>query len=384
MSLNKPIKLAVNTTSLLSPLTGIGRYTHHLCKYFQKSNDVELLMFYGHDWTSAMREQPVKNIVSIKNKIKKFIPYSYSLMRTLQNRRFKKRTNLNDLDIYHDPNYLLFDFPGKKIITVHDLSFKRFPDAHPLERIRALDRYFPKSLEQADAIITDSYFSARELVEIYSVDTNKVYPIHLGVEKRFKPRSYQESLETLSKYQLEYCKYILVVGTLEPRKNLSQALLSYSALPDEVRATYPLVITGMKGWGTSDLESQMKPLIEKGQLRLTGYVPDEDLPYLYSGAKVFLYPSLYEGFGLPPLEAMASGVPVITSNQASLPEVVGNAGIQVFPGDTIGLQTALLSLLESPDRCQELIQLGLEQASKFTWERCAEETLAVYKSVLAE
>jgi len=378
------IKLVINATSLLSPLTGIGRYTYHLCKYFEKSNEVDVSFFYGKGWSKLVRENPVQNIGKIKAVIKKVIPLSYNLSRIIQGIRFQRMLKVCQPDIYHDPNYLLYDFSGKKIITVHDVSFIRYPEAHPRERILVMEQFFPKALEQADAIITDSVFSANELMACFSVDASKVFPIYLGVEEVFHQRSAVETSNVLSRYKLNYQKYVLVVGTLEPRKNLGQVIKAFQRLPDNLKADYPLVIIGMKGWGTDEIEQEMAPLVKSGQLKLLGYIPDDDLPSLYAAAKVFVYPSLYEGFGLPPLEAMASGVPVITSNQASLPEVVGDAGIQVSPDDVDELKRQLILVLESKLKCDAMIELGLKQAKKFTWEKCALETLEIYKNVLGK
>jgi len=378
------IKLVINATSLLSPLTGIGRYTYHLCKYFEKSSEVDVSFFYGKGWSKLVRENPVQNIGKIKAVIKKVIPLSYNLSRIIQGIRFQRMLKVCQPDIYHDPNYLLYDFSGKKIITVHDVSFIRYPEAHPRERILVMEQFFPKALEQADAIITDSVFSANELMACFSVDASKVFPIYLGVEEVFHQRSAVETSNVLSRYKLNYQKYVLVVGTLEPRKNLGQVIKAFQRLPDNLKADYPLVIIGMKGWGTDEIEQEMAPLVKSGQLKLLGYIPDDDLPSLYAAAKVFVYPSLYEGFGLPPLEAMASGVPVITSNQASLPEVVGDAGIQVSPDDVDELKRQLILVLESKLKCDAMIELGLKQAKKFTWEKCALETLEIYKNVLGK
>ncbi len=378
------IKLVINATSLLSPLTGIGKYTYHLCKHFEKSKEIDVSFFYGKDWSKLIREKPVQNIGIIKSVIKKVIPFSYNLSRYIQNTRFKSIFKQYQVDIYHDPNCLLYEFSGKKIITVHDLSFFRYPEVHPHERIKMMEEFFPKSLEQADAIITDSVFSANELMDCFSVDSAKIFPIYLGVEDVFHQRGEAETLTILQRYELEYQKYILVVGTLEPRKNLGQVIKAFQMLPANLKADYPLVIIGMKGWGTDEIEQEMAPLVKSEQLKLLGYVSDDDLPFLYAAAKVFVYPSLYEGFGLPPLEAMASGVPVLTSNQASIPEVVGEAGIQVSPDDVEELKKQLTLVLQNKDKCEVMVELGLIQAKKFTWDKCVEETIEVYKTVLGK
>jgi alpha-1,3-rhamnosyl/mannosyltransferase len=171
---------------------------------------------------------------------------------------------------------------------------------------------------------------------------------------------------------------MLSVGTLEPRKNLARCIAAFASLPQALRAACPLVIAGGAGWGEA-LPPSAQSLVAAGELRLTGYVDASVLPYLYGGARLLAYPSIYEGFGLPPLEAMACGVPVIASNLSSLPEVVGDAGLLVDPADERAIAEAMRTLLEDPERASALARAGLERARGFSWRRCAEETLAVYR-----
>jgi alpha-1,3-rhamnosyl/mannosyltransferase len=187
----------------------------------------------------------------------------------------------------------------------------------------------------------------------------------------------------LQEYKLQYGRYLLAVSTLEPRKNLSAVLAAFAQLPQKTRQQYPLVIVGMRGWGEGLVSAGLRQMIANGEVRLTGYVPQADLPILYAGARLFVYPSLYEGFGLPPLEAMACGVPVIVSDRASLPEVVGNAGIMVDPLDDRHLAQRMLELIEDDARHRSLSLAGRQRAQKFGWRHCAEQTMAVYAKVLA-
>jgi len=376
-----PIKLAINTTSLLSPLTGIGQYTYYLCKQFLDDPDIDPSFFYGTRWNNEVREAPVQGIDHGKKLIKRFIPDAYKLKDWLQKRTFSRGQGAHDFDLYHEPNYLPLSYKHRLVLTVHDVSFIRYPEAHPIERIRALER-FPEAVEKADAIITDSNFTARELIDCLPVDSAKVVPIHLGVTAAYHPRSEQEVLPCMQRYGLDYQRYILVVGTLEPRKNLKLVLDAYRSMPRNIQQQYPLAVIGMKGWGTDQIDKDMETLIRSGDLRLLGYVPTEDMPLLYAAAKLFVYPSMYEGFGLPPLEAMASGVPVITSNCASLPEVVGQAGVQVDALDVGRLREVVCNVLENREQANTMIGKGILQAESFTWEKCAAETVDVYKRVL--
>jgi len=273
-------------------------------------------------------------------------------------------------------------FDGPTVVTVHDLSWIRYPETHPAERVSAMNRYFEAGLRQASAIITDADSVKRELVQTFGLSPDFVTSIALGVDTMFAPQSAEQTQLARDKHGLGHGRYLLAVGTLEPRKNLSTALLAYQRLPASLRTQFPLVIVGMKGWHTSALERQMAPLVQAGQVRQLGYVSRPDLVSLMSGARALVYPSIYEGFGLPPLEAMACGTPVICSNASSLPEVVGDAGLMVDVLDDVALGAAMQLLLQDEGLWQGLQQKSLLRAQGFTWRACADKTLKVYESVL--
>ena len=196
--------------------------------------------------------------------------------------------------------------------------------------------------------------------------------VHPAVDHNiYKPRSRQETDTIKKKYSING-SYILYAGTLEPRKNILGILNAYEVLPDSLKNNLHLVLAGGKGWKAEEISSKLHQLISSGEKIIhTGYVPDEDLPPLYSGASLFVYPSFYEGFGMPPLEAMACGVPVITSNNSSLPEVVSDAGIVIDANDTEELTKNIEKILRNPKLAKDLAKKGLEQAKKFTWENSA-------------
>jgi alpha-1,3-rhamnosyl/mannosyltransferase len=208
-------------------------------------------------------------------------------------------------------------------------------------------------------------------------DARSVGPRPLGADV-FHPRSQSELTEKLSGYGLEYGRYLLVVATLEPRKNLLRLLQAYSSLDNSVRNRYPLVIAGAKGWLTDQLEKLLVSLESSGQIKRLGYIAQQDLPLLYAGAHGFVFPSLYEGFGLPLLEAMASGVPVLTSCRSSLPEVAGENALLVEPEDIDELAMAMVKLIEDDGWRETAIRGGLQQALKHSWERCIANTIGVY------
>jgi len=380
----QPIRVAVNATSLLSPLTGIGQYTQNLMRAMQRRGHFDLYYFYGHGWGRELRESPMPGIVRAKEFVKRLVPNPHEVFRAVQRMQFRRGVRKFRCELFHDPNYLPFDFSGAIVNTVHDLSFVRYPETHPTLRIRFLEKHLPPVLERCNAIITDSAFVRDEVASVFGIDPAKIHPIHLGVSPAYHPRSADETTPTLSNYDLRHGHYVLAVGTLEPRKNLIQGLRAYCTLPARLREAMPFVIVGMKGWLTEGIEAEIASLGGRGQIRVLGYLPTADLLQLYAGATMLLYPSVYEGFGLPALEAMASGIPVITSNRSSLPEVVGDVGITVDPGDEQGFADAMRMITEDPNARAARGAAGLDRARHFTWARCAIETERVYRIALAD
>jgi glycosyltransferase involved in cell wall biosynthesis len=216
---------------------------------------------------------------------------------------------------------------------------------------------------------------------LLDVEPNRVAVVYGGVDSGFHPIEDEATLQAARvKYGL-FSPFILYVGTIEPRKNLGRLLRAYTRLRAKYKTPHRLVVAGGLGWLYQDVLREIDELASEHEVIFLGRVPDEDLPTLYSLADVFAFPSLYEGFGLPPLEAMACGVPVVCSNTSSLPEVVGDAGILVSPYDIDALSEAIAGLLEDPARRSELAARGRERARLFTWERSARQLLAIYKRV---
>lgn len=376
------MRLAINATALLSPLTGIGQYTLALAKEVSTLPGIDVEYFYAAYWSKQLLERPpVRSIAAALPFLRRNIPYGYELRWFLQNHRFNRHTSKEQFDVYHEPNIMPLRFDGPTVVTVHDLSWIRYPETHPVERVRAMSRYFEAGLRQASAIITDAVAMKVELMETFGLSEQSVTAIPLGVDGSFQPQSEQQTLAVMAANNLKHGHYFLAVGTLEPRKNLTTAIRAYLQLPAELRDVYPMVVIGMTGWHTAQLELEMAPLIQSGQLRRLGYVSRPDLVALMSGARTLIYPSIYEGFGLPPLEAMACGTPVICSNVSSLPEVVGEAGIMVEPLDDVALMQAMRLMAEDETTWQVLKGKSLVQAKKFTWQKCAQQTVDVYKSV---
>jgi alpha-1,3-rhamnosyl/mannosyltransferase len=259
----------------------------------------------------------------------------------------------------------------------------RFPETHPIERVAAFERVFADSLRRAAHVITDSKTVRQELIADFGVSPADVTSVPLGVDSTYAPRTSDECRVPLERWGLSRGKYGLCVSTLEPRKGISRLLRAWRALPPDLRRQYPLVMAGGVGWRNENLLEEVRIAEREGWAQHLGYVEESELPCLFAGARVFAYPSTYEGFGLPPLEAMASGVPVIVSNRSCMPEVSGDAALLIDPDHTVEFSQALQKALIDREWRDEAIARGLSRASDFTWSRCVNETVEVYERLKA-
>jgi glycosyltransferase involved in cell wall biosynthesis len=277
-------------------------------------------------------------------------------------------------DIFHFPNFIIRPVKrAKKIVTIHDVSFLRFPEFAEPKNLKFLKKEIRKTVEEADHIIADSYFTEAELTYFFPAAKQKISTVHLGIDARFKPMPVKRD------------KNILFVGNIEPRKNLPGLFKAFEILKDRHPELhdFKLTIAGMKGWLYEGIFEAWRHNKHKDQIHFLDYVSDEQLPELYAKASVFVYPSFYEGFGLPPLEAMACGTPVISAKKASLPEVLGDAAVWIDPDEPESISTALKDVLLNEEKNRNLIDKGLLQSSKFQWSRTAAETVKIYNRCLA-
>lgn len=381
----KRLKLAVNAGALLAPSTGVGQYVQHLMREVVQYNDIEARFFYAKAWRGTVGPPPDavwRGARRLRSGLGRVLPNTYLLSRWYQQFNFWRGTKRTSFDLYHEPNFIPFRFKGPTVVTVHDLSFMEHPDSHPKERVSALNKYVPWAVTKAEHVVVDSEFIRRSVISALGVSEAKVSTVHLGVSECFYPRSAASCAPWLSTQKLSFRGYVLAVGTIEPRKNILRLIQAYAALPRKIREQFPLVIAGMKGWRDAEINERLRGVRGRLDVRLLGYVESAMLPILYAGARVLAYPSIYEGFGLPPLEAMACGTPVIVSNCTSLPEVVGAAGVQINPYDVDAMSSELRTMLEDDLAVAKFGLAGLERAGMFTWSVCAEKTVAVYKKVL--
>jgi len=380
------MRVIFNVDAITAPLTGIGRYALELARGLATHAAIEELKLYSaYRWVDDPAQALAANrtIAALRRNVP-FKAQALELYTQLRGALFRLHTRRLHGWLLHTPNYVLMPFDGPAVTTVHDLSWLSYPEAHPQERVRFLDKHLPRSLERANLVLTDSEFIAGEIESTFALPRAKIRVVPLGVDAAYRPRAREDIAPTLARHGLEVGRYLLIVATLEPRKNLVRLVHAYSLLPAALKAQYPLVIVGARGWLNAELERAIAPLESNGAARRLGYVEENELPLLYAGARAFAFPSLYEGFGLPVLEAMASGVPVLTSNVSSLPEVAGDAALTVDPLDEDGLSDGLERLLEDPEWRGPAIARGLTRARAYTWQRCVDSTVDAYRAVLPD
>jgi alpha-1,3-rhamnosyl/mannosyltransferase len=378
------MKLVLSVEPVRFPLTGIGRYTYELALRLQQNPEITDLQFFaGRRFLPALptaadesgsgyglKRAVQKNFLAIE---------AYRLLMPM----LRKRALRGHGDfLYHSPNYYLPPFPGRSVATFHDLSPFTWAHCHAPQLARYLQKELRTTLVRADALITDSEYTRRELAEYFSWPIERIYTVPLASSADFHPRSPESLRDTLARHGLEAGGYSLFVGTIEPRKNIDTLLDAYSRLPMAVRTRWPLILTGYHGWRNDAIHARLETARREGWARYLGFVPSEDLPLLFAGARLFAFPSLYEGFGLPVLEAMSSGVPVVCSNSSSLPEVAGNAALMCEPMDVVTLTAHLQQGLEDETWRRMAVEQGMRHAAGFSWERCAQETMQVYHKVL--
>jgi len=289
------------------------------------------------------------------------------------------------LDLLHSPDFIPPAFGAPcRIITVHDLNFLFYPEFLTEDSRRYYNGQIEWAVQSADHILADSHHTRRDLIDRMSLEPEKITTIPLAAGSVYRQPHSLEAITATTAHLGLMPGFILFVGTLSPRKNVKTLLEAFEYLVLELRLHTQLVLAGAKGWLADDLfaaiaSSPVRDLI----VHLPG-LTDTQMAHLYSSAQMLVIPSLYEGFGLPVLEAMHCRCPVISSNQSSLPEVVGNAGILLDPNDTVAWSDSMKRLLEDEAERDRLVGLGLEQAKKFSWQKTAEATMLVYEDCLAQ
>ncbi len=370
------MRIALDAIPLVAAKTGVGHYTNALAEGLARvysGNQYDLLSPFDFEF-DYNGDRP-------KNLNKQFIPVR-SIFRKWWLLGLPALLRIYHTDIFHGTNYCIPVLaPCPTVVTIHDLSLYTQSHTHEEMNVKRGKRRIPIMARRASRIIAPSEWTKQEIVEQLGVNPEKIRVIYEAAREGMKPLEPQLYQSVLDKHQIRR-PYLLYVGTIEPRKNLLTLIRAY----DELLKTTPhrprLVLCGGRGWLYDEVFKLVEDLKLQDSVHFTGYVDDADLPALYSAAEAFIYPSFYEGFGLPPLEAMACGTPVITSDVSSLPEVVGKAGLTHAPNDARALTEAMAKLLGDETTREHFKRAGLKQSSNFSWERAARETQSVYNELL--
>ena len=370
------MRIAIDAIPLAAAKTGVGHYTDALAEGLALAHPD-----HKYDLVSPFEFDFDYNGDKPKNLNRQFIPVR-SIFRKWWLIGLPSLLRIYRVDVFHGTNYCVPVFaPCPTVVTIHDLSLFTQSHTHEAANVKRGKRRMPIMARVASRIIAPSEWTKREVVERLRVSSEKIRVIHEAAREVMKPLPPHLYQGALDKYRIRP-PYLLYVGTIEPRKNLLTLIRAYDELLRTTALRPQLVLAGGRGWLCDEVFKQVEDLKLQDQVHFTGYVEDADLPALYSAAAAFVYPSLYEGFGLPPLEAMACGAPVITSDVSSLPEVVGKAGLTHAPTDGRALTEAMAKLLGDEATREHFKRAGLKQSSNFSWERAARETQSVYNELL--
>lgn len=376
------MKIGIDASLVVGEKAGVGFYTACLIEALaalDPVNDYVLYPFFYHVFDPRFKElKPPASNFSVR-----FSRLPEKSIRYLWFRSgIPRHWLIGNVDVLHSTTYCCpHRHIGKLVITIYDISFIHYPEHHTeANRVHCLKGTLD-SATMADCIIAISEHTKSDLVEYLNIPGDRIVVTHLAARRAFRPRPPEEVRAYNQNHWGLESPYILSVGTLEPRKNIRRLIGAYCSLPGELRDHYQLVIAGGKGWLSSDVYRTVTEMGAESRVRFLGYIPEPDLPWLYCGASCFVYPSLYEGFGLPPLEAMATGIPVIASNTSSMPEVLGNAGVLVDPQSDEDLGSAMIRVLSDSDLRREMSSNGLSRSALFSWEKTAAQTLKIYESL---
>lgn len=383
--------------ALRPPLTGIGRYTYEVARRLARHDEVARLRYFSmgqwlDDPLTALDKPPSENgnptapapssreRASLRTRLATS-PLAVRVYCALTPMYFGWRLRGNRQSIYHAPNYIVPPFQGRAVSTVHDLSHILYPQFHPRARVDYLNLTLGPSLTRTSHVITVSEAVRQEMIERRLMPPDRITAILEAADAAFRPHTPQMQEPAMHALGLRAGQYCLFVGTVEPRKNVERLIQAYELLPQDMRRECPLVIAGGKGWNSEAVHARMAKAQAEGWLRYVSFVDQRWLPALYAGARLMAYPSLYEGFGLPIVEAMASGTPVLTSNTSCMPEIAGGAARLVNPLDVEDMALALEESLSNEAWQAEARAKGLARAAGLSWDRCVEETVAVYRQL---
>jgi glycosyltransferase involved in cell wall biosynthesis len=392
------MRVVVNQMVTLGRKTGIGHYARELLRCLQSQAQQDCIAEFPTGWLrrvwkAVTRARPYLNspnrnpwhsVGAAHSWLPQFRNQTLEYLRqnshALLSRYFNSVCRRHQFDLYHEPNGVPFPVDCPTVLTVHDLSVLLYPQWHPADRVKYYEQHFCPSMERCVHFLAVSEFSRQEMIRNLAIAPERVTRTYNGIRSNLGPLPRQTVDLVLHQLGLPN-QYVLYLGTLEPRKNVLMLLRAYCSLPDSVRSRWPFVLVGGWGWNAGEVADYLhREARHRGVIHL-GYVKDKHLAALYNAARVLVYPSWYEGFGLPPLEMMACGGAVLASTAGALVETVGRRAYLIPPGDADGWRAAILRVLQDDDWWRGLRHGVQAVARPFTWERCAAETWQVYRRV---
>lgn len=389
------MRVLINLLVAAGKKTGIGHYVTQLVRCLRELEDLDYLEEFPPAWFRSlwsagtrlrpylMRGRPATTTSAAPAPLLKtrLLGWLRSGSQTLIAGQLRRRCRWGRFDLYHEPNYIPLPCDVPIVTTVHDLSLLLHPQWHPADRVRHFEKHFHEALPRSAHFLAISEFGRQEIIRICGIAPERVSRTWMGVRPDLKPLPPEQVAARLRQLGLPP-RYLLYLGTLEPRKNLLTLLRAYCSLDVSLRENWPLVLVGSWGWQSDDLRTYLDSLArQRGVLHL-GYLPDEAVPLIYNGARALVFPSFYEGFGLPPVEMMACGGAVLASTAGAVVETVGTKAHLIPAEDVDGWRTALQRVLTDDDWWQSLRQGTTEVARRFTWEKCARDTWTAYRRAL--
>jgi glycosyltransferase involved in cell wall biosynthesis len=403
----KKFRIGLETDFLSGPMTGVGNYCLHILNALMDDDDSFQFIGFSRLAWSALDWAKLRELTRMHDKLstaeeatrakigsgqKAYLTIRMGLARIelarsiyarLRAYRFSRDGGRNSLDLFHAFRFVP---PGDLEIpilpVVYDLSFVRYPETHPKERLRELER-LPDVIRKSRIVQTISEFSKREICEIYGCSPEKVVVAAPAAAAIFRPLGIDATCADIAPKGLTFHGYLLTVGTLEPRKNLKTLIAAYARLPAKVRQDSPLVVVGHKGWGNLALPKEADQMVRDGTLRFLGSVSDSELRSLYEGAIALLVPSVYEGFGMPVVEAFACGTPVIHSSNSSMDDITDGRSLRVSATDIDAWTVAIAQLLDNPISATLGREERVARAQEYSWRESGRAVKKIYDQLLS-
>mgnify|MGYP005854635761 CR=1 FL=1 len=377
------LQVVLAVDAIHRPLTGIGRYAWELCQGLTTRPEIQSLKFLHHGrWLADPAQLLASRSLLSGGRMRKLLAGSRlmtaaytQVMPRLQGRRLRRHPEY----LFHSPGFFLPPFAGRSVATFHDLSFLEHPEFHPPARVAMLKKEIPKTLRRADLLIAVSEFTRQQIIQRLDWPAERVVTVLQGVGPEFGAGSAEQQRATVAGLGLRPNGYVLCVSTIEPRKNLDRLIEAYRMLPDSIRNAYPLVLVGDHGWRSEATHTSIQHGIQAGWLHYFGYLPAGQLPAVMANCALFVYPSIYEGFGLPVIEAMASGAAVLSSDIPPVREFAAEAIRYFDPLETEQIGDCLQNALNDSNWLATAGRRARDQVAQYTWQATIEQTVRAYR-----